>query len=425
MSLLRLILLSILLTACGGNHFFEDKLLHSHREVASMALNRLLSEDDLSFSAQIDEKLLSLHVYYILGQKYLKTFDASINELTLEELYASSSYLGLMAVRSQVEEIEEELIEIAQSQNASSKKNILNNRISLFSKRSSLGHNTVSNVAEKIGLPLEHEDQDITTAALESEIKELETHKEFIIYEKNIEHISHLMEVKLKNLPTKFRPSEDKSGNVTGQEFPSKVWALTFNDGPVPTATLDVVKNLKTKNIKATFFQVARNLKLEKGVGQELVKASMEIGSHSYTHKDLAKVGDFTMQNEIATATEEMEKILKVDIQLYRLPFGSGVGVTSVREMIAKNNLILVSWNVDSLDWMAQKAGKIVERTKKLMRKTPKDAGIILFHDSYKRGVEASAEIMDYLNQDGRRTCSVGKIIKDLNEDMKTVCSQN
>jgi peptidoglycan/xylan/chitin deacetylase (PgdA/CDA1 family) len=120
-----------------------------------------------------------------------------------------------------------------------------------------------------------------------------------------------------------------------------------------------------------------------------------------------------------------MEKKYKVDIKFFRLPYGSGIDVPVVREVIAKNKLINTFWNVDSLDWIPQSPDRIVKRTRELMRKTPRDAGIILFHDVHQRSVTASGSIMDVLKSDSRRVCTLGEIVDDLNEGKGQVCSSS
>ncbi|MFP5385624.1 MAG: polysaccharide deacetylase family protein [Bacteriovoracia bacterium] len=424
-----MILTLLAVTSCGGFRLFSEKNVQPEREIASVTMQRLLLEENKSFSAQVDEKLHSLYSYYAIALKNLDTFDSAIDDLSLSELYRSSSYLNLLAVRTQVDDIERELSHAyAEIKEKNSKSDIqkgilLKERIADFARKSPLSYLSVTNLSENLRISLPPSPV-VTQKKLHEEYRELEDTKEFQIYEKNIEHLSHLMETEIKSGAKKWKPSENGNGNMTGEEFPSKVWALTFNNGPHEKKTTKILKNLKSRNLKATFFQLASKLPEHIAESKLLRDAGMEIASHSYSHRELNKVGHSTLEKEITFSTKQLEKTLGVNIQFFRLPYGSGMEMPAVRQLIARNNLIHVFWNIDSLDWPPQDSDRIVSRTKRLMKKSSRDSGIILFHEVYDRSVVASAQIMDHLQTDARRTCTLGTIVKDMNEGQKTICSQ-
>jgi peptidoglycan/xylan/chitin deacetylase (PgdA/CDA1 family) len=102
-------------------------------------------------------------------------------------------------------------------------------------------------------------------------------------------------------------------------------------------------------------------------------------------------------------------------MKFYRLPYGAGVSNPDIRSRIAKASMIHVFWSVDTLDWMAQAPSDIVARTKKQMAASPRDAGVILFHDIHERTVIASEEIMRHLKLENRRVCELEKIVEAIN----------
>lgn len=423
---LALILALVLATSCGGFKLFDMTMTPKERTIASMPTAHLLAEDEDAFSLEIDEKLKNLNSYYLIAQKNLQLFDESISEKSLEELYEAGPYLHMLAVKTQVEEIESEIAELfhASKINHLKKHQIMRSRIRLFAQKGKLKNLAVNNLSRKLKL----ETLSVVNAdqkSIEEEYLELQSSKEFQIYEKNIEHLSHLLEMKIRSNNKVFKPTIREQGHITGEEFPAKVWALTFDNGPDEDITESILQNLKAKKLKATFFQLSSQSQKHIRIGQKIRDAGMEIGSNSHSYKDLAKAGQMTLEKEITESTVALEKALKVDVKFFRLPFGSGVTIPSVRQMLTKNNLINVNWNIDSLDWMAQTPDKIVLRTKRLMKKTSKDSGIILFHDIHERSIEASSRIMDHLKLDGRRSCTIGKIVKDMNEGTETVCLKN
>ncbi|MFA7614634.1 MAG: polysaccharide deacetylase family protein, partial [Candidatus Caldatribacteriota bacterium] len=237
-------------------------------------------------------------------------------------------------------------------------------------------------------------------------------------------HIAHTLDT--KNVKSKrFEPSTTRTGNITGNEFPAKVWSLTFDDGPGRKTTQSILADLKKRKMKASFFQLTQKAQENQSVAKELRAAGMEIALHSYSHKQLTKVNNTVLEKEITTALKDLKKIHdNIDIHFFRLPYGAGVNTTHIRQKIAENKLIHVFWNVDTLDWMAQPTADIVKRTVELMKKTKNDAGVILFHDIHQRTADASPQIMDYLQKDGRRVCTLKTIVDDINAGAAKVCSK-
>lgn len=419
------LILLMTLTSCGGPNFsFLSKNQDKDRRVASVAIERLMTEEDESFESQIEDRLLALHSYYVIAQKHLHLFDKSINEDRLIELYKGSHYLSLLATRTQIDEIERELKELHQSLPEKRRKD-LETRITNFGKKNPLSRLSVENLSYFLGLKSSDKFKDALLADIEKEYALLEKMKEFQIFEKNIEHISHLMEMSLSSKEEKWKPSEGREGSLSGQEFPAKVWSLTFSNGPHETITSEILENLKVRGLKATFFQQGSKVSEHTQEAQKVSQYGMEVGTQAMHQRELNKVGHLTLEREITLATEGMEKTMKLDIRFFRLPYGSGIEVPMVREMLAKNKLIHVFWNIDSLDWPPQTAGRIVERTKKLMKKTPRDAGVILFHDQHPRSLQASTEIMDHLKLDSRRVCTLGTIVNEMNKGQKSICGNN
>jgi len=417
-----------LTNSCGMHSFFSDNEVQKSREIASLSVQELLLEDTQSFASDIDEKLLSLHSYYVIGQKNILTFDQELKEKSFLNLYESMPYLKLIAVRTQVEEIEDELKDVLDSVKKNpgpNKEFLLRMKIIEFSKKSDMASLSMQNLISKLGFISKRRYSDrVAMKEVSQELVGLETHQEFKVYEKNIEHLAHLLDINVSGKEKRFFPSSTKAGSISGNEFPTKVWSLTFDDGPIEKISPAILENLKKAGLKATYFQLTKSVENFPKVALDIRDAGMEMASHSYSHLQLTKVGALTLEREITEAVDKLEKILQLDIKFFRLPYGAGVGNANIREKIAANNLIHVFWNVDTLDWMPGSSDKIIERTKLQIINTKKDAGIILFHDVHERTIEASKSIMEYLKEDGRRTCTLGEIVTQMNEGAKTVCAK-
>ena len=249
----------------------------------------------------------------------------------------------------------------------------------------------------------------------------LKENPDWLLARRNYQHLAHEMRADLvgskKNKLThpRFFPSHEREGNIVGTEFPAKVWALTFDDGPGPTTSKKVLDNLEVHGLKATFFQLTSKAKEHAGVAKAIREAGMELASHSYTHRQIPKLSQEQRQWEIETAANELADLHQRPIKFYRLPYGAGVSNSDIRSRIAKVNLIHVFWSVDTLDWMPQAPSEIVQRTLKQMKASRQDAGVILFHDIHERTVIASEEVMRYLKQDSRRVCTLEEIVSAVN----------
>jgi peptidoglycan/xylan/chitin deacetylase (PgdA/CDA1 family) len=426
MRLTILILCCLCLNSCGA---FQWGYFSQKREIASLSAQHLLREDQHHFEDRIQDKLQSLHSYYVIGQKNLAQFDELLKSNELNKVYESETYLNLIAVRTQAEEIEHELIELWQeSKKIKSRSPVGQNlilKIQSFAGQSEEAMMSMENLLfaldAKIPSPKARKGLNRKVDFIQ-EYKKLEGTTEFIIHEKNIEHLSHMLENRVPTLSKKFYPSTTKPGNITGNEFPAKVWSLTFDDGPAKGTTQTILRNLNDRKLKATFFMLTSQAKALPSLVKEIKELGMEIASHSYTHPQLTKAGPLTIEKEVTQAVKDLEQISGKKMKFYRLPYGAGVSSAIIREKIAANNLIHVFWNIDTLDWMAQPSEKIVERTITLMKKTPRDAGVLLFHDIHQRTADATPQIMDYLKKDGRRVCTLDEIVTQINEDAETVC---
>ncbi len=215
----------------------------------------------------------------------------------------------------------------------------------------------------------------------------------------------------LKSEGSVLFPSTTTSGNLTGNTFPTKVWSLTFDDGPRGSKTKTVVDNLYQRGIKATFYMLTSQAKKYPETAKYVVDSGMNIALHSYTHPDLNKANSSTLEYEITSAKADLEKLLNVNTTTFRLPFGSGMRNNTLRKVIAKNKFIHIFWNIDTLDWKDKDPQSILNRVIKQMKLTPKNSGIILYHDIHSQSVIASAMTMDHLLDNGHKVCTVEEVI--------------
>jgi peptidoglycan/xylan/chitin deacetylase (PgdA/CDA1 family) len=419
------------LTSCGVFRWWDERgHSASSRETASLTVQHLMMDDETGFADDILERLNSLHHYYVLAQKHLYDFDRS-DENNAEKIYQSQSYLSLLAIRTQTDEIEHEIYQVWTSREkdpqALKKKLRLKMEVLKFAAVSKMASLSMENLMESLQVDSGQKSnsiKELTFTEIEMEIKRLKENREFIIFEKNIEHLAHVMETKIDQSDKTYTRPAGRPGIFSGDEFPAKVWALTFNDGPTRISS-EIVSDLKKRSLKATFFQLASSVEKNPKLALKIKDSGMGLGSHSWNHLQLTKVGAATLNHEIVEATKKIEETVGERVSYFRLPYGAGASTHQIREKVADAGLVVIQWNVDSLDWVPQNPEKIVARTLKLMGKTSKDAGIILLHDVHERSGLAARSIMDALQTNGRRSCTIDQIVTEMNEGSSTVCAKN
>ncbi len=179
-------------------------------------------------------------------------------------------------------------------------------------------------------------------------------------------------------------PSAGPNGNLSGPSFPTGTWALTFDDGPHHSHTLVDLAVLKEAGIKATFFWLAENVKRLPVIVKDVQSAGMAVENHSWSHPNLSspqklEEAHTSLDREINQSTVVDTEAYGVKPRFFRCPYGAGIHNAAVREMIAKQGLIHVGWNVDSLDWHDKNPASVLARVERQMAISKR--GIILFHD--------------------------------------------
>lgn len=137
--------------------------------------------------------------------------------------------------------------------------------------------NLASDLGIKVPTQSNSQKSKLTPQDIQNEYKTMESLREFMVYEKNIEHLSHMLDTKSNGPGKRFYPSTSKPGSITGNEFPAKVWSLTYDDGPGKLTSPKIIKSLRQRNLKATFFQLTKQVKALPSIAKEIKDAGMEM----------------------------------------------------------------------------------------------------------------------------------------------------
>lgn len=185
---------------------------------------------------------------------------------------------------------------------------------------------------------------------------------------------------------TSSAASKESSSAVRTTPLPGTV-ALTFDDGPSPIYTPQILQILKKNNIKATFFVVGANAKKYPEMIKLIHDEGHVIASHSQTHPMLTKLSAAQLQTEISQPSAIVDKIIGVEPKCLRYPFGASN--ERVRTAIRAQGMQPVSMGFNSFDYERPGTEKIISWVLKNLYSKQ----VILMHDGYDKREQTVAAL--------------------------------
>lgn len=197
--------------------------------------------------------------------------------------------------------------------------------------------------------------------------------------------------------------------------------SLTFDDGPNPTFTPQILDILKEKETKATFFVVGKHVEKYPEIAKRIVEEGHELGNHTYSHRDLVPSTRELVLKEVGRADEVIKKVTGAESKLFRPP--RGIFSQAVRKLLCEEGWRIILWTVSTTDWRGINAKAILRRIKLYAR----NGAIILFHDSgslvSSEGASRSQTVaslplaIDYLREKkGLQIVSLSRMLAELDE---------
>jgi peptidoglycan/xylan/chitin deacetylase (PgdA/CDA1 family) len=172
----------------------------------------------------------------------------------------------------------------------------------------------------------------------------------------------------------------------------SKVVYLTFDDGPTPEVTEDVLQILENYQAKATFFCIGKNIEQHPELFKLVQTKAHHIGSHTYSHlngwksKPTDYLNDYHKGRELAQSN------------LFRPPYGRLL--LKPLQIIQKQDKVIM-WDILSKDYNESLTPETVLNN---ILRNIKPGAIIVFHDSEKAKKNVLAvlpQLLQNLKQQG------------------------
>ncbi len=190
--------------------------------------------------------------------------------------------------------------------------------------------------------------------------------------------------------------------NVQTQE---KRVAISFDAAWGADKTEKIIQLLNEYHVKATFFLVGFWVAEYPEMVKLISQNGLEIGTHSNTHPDMAKLSADQVREELSTSINKIKAVVDVNVGLFRAPFGSynNTVLTVAEEM----NLQTIQWDVDSLDWKGLSGAEI---SKRILNRV-KSGSIILCHNNSDHILDALPIVLDRLKNQGYTVGCVGDLV--------------
>lgn len=182
-----------------------------------------------------------------------------------------------------------------------------------------------------------------------------------------------------------------------------KYIALTFDDGPMAQTTPQVLKTLKEKDVKATFFMLGKNAHEYPDLVKQIHEEGHELASHSYSHPQLTGLSKTEIEKEVKETDKAIFAATGVLPRTFRPPYGAVN--PSVAEAIGKP---IIQWNIDSLDWQSKNKNAIIQ----VIKQTSTAGGILLMHDIQPATAEALETVIDYLLDEGYQFVTAEELLE-------------
>lgn len=187
-----------------------------------------------------------------------------------------------------------------------------------------------------------------------------------------------------------------------------KTIALTFDDGPWPPHTQEVLEVLQRYEAKATFFWLGVNVQKYPDLAKEVVSQGHEVGNHTFSHRT-ALSDDAVAQQEIAGSNQLIKEVTGATPVLFRPP--GGRKNNGLNDWAKQNGYTVVMWSVQPNDW---KPGATPDQIAQSVLEQAAPGRVVLLHDGggdRSATVQALPKILEGLQSQGYRFVTVSELM--------------
>jgi cellulose synthase/poly-beta-1,6-N-acetylglucosamine synthase-like glycosyltransferase/peptidoglycan/xylan/chitin deacetylase (PgdA/CDA1 family) len=172
-------------------------------------------------------------------------------------------------------------------------------------------------------------------------------------------------------------------GQQSSTRLPEQTIALTFDDGPDPKWTPEVLAVLRDNDAHGTFFVVGSEVARHPGLTKKIVDGGNELGLHTFTHPNLQRIAPWRRKLELSQTQTVIARAAGVRTNLLRFPYSSKASAIDdvnwkLVQAAGQQGYLVVVNDMDSEDW--QRPG--VEQIIRNALPAGDTSAVILFHDA-------------------------------------------
>jgi Predicted xylanase/chitin deacetylase len=190
----------------------------------------------------------------------------------------------------------------------------------------------------------------------------------------------------------------------------SKAVAFTFDDGPNPVYTPELLEIFAEAGGKATFYMIGEQIAAYPEVARLVHEQGHEIGNHSYTHPNMTELSDEEFESELARTEELIKQVTGSRARTMRLPYLAGD--ERVHALLERAGYPSIgALNMEAKDWDMPGVDHILACSRREVR----NGSILIFHDGYgdrSQSVEAVRVLTKELAADGYRLVTVSELLQ-------------
>lgn len=197
---------------------------------------------------------------------------------------------------------------------------------------------------------------------------------------------------------------------ITRVKTRQKAVALTFDDGPTPAMTAEILGILRREKVKATFFVNGETLAENPEPGRSIVAAGHQMGNHTYSHKPMIFRSPRATRNEILRTDRLIRETGYRGEILVRPPYC--LKLVILPRYMAKQGRKIVTWDVgpDMNPWVEARPSRI---TRFVLKKT-RPGSIIMMHvisKNHRESMHAVEDVIAGLKENGYRFVTVSELL--------------
>ncbi|MEH1784700.1 polysaccharide deacetylase family protein [Nostoc sp.] len=228
-------------------------------------------------------------------------------------------------------------------------------------------------------------------------------------------------QAQIKNLsytvPLRFQGEVIEAAKLTPEQ---KVIALTFDDGPWPQSTAQVLDILKQNQIKGTFFLIGQNVKNYPSLVKREIAEGHVIGNHTWHHW-YQFLNPQAAAYEIDHTADLIYQLTGIKTNLFRPP--GGIMHNGVAAYARNSKYAIILWSSDSVDYSRPAVPKLIHN----VFRQAKPGGIVLMHDgggNRSKTVQALPEIIANFRKQGYSFVTIPELLEMQDKEIKRIANK-